>query len=293
MTLALKKRATLLVLPTVLVLALIVIFPLLFSLYVAVTGYDIRIPEHPFVGIGNFKNLLKQGDFYNSLYVTGIMILAELFVELLLGLLLALLLLQLPGARKLFQPILLMPMMVMPVVIGYVGRLVFEGRSGPINFFLNVLGFESPQWHAAPDLALITVLILRLWQWTPFVMAVLLAGLLSLPVEPYDSAQVDGASAWQAFLHLTLPMLRPVITLIVIMRTLEILQTFDIIYVLTMGGPGSRTMTVSLYTYLTGFRYWDIGMASAAAWFLMIPLSILVTLFVKFMEKGEKLVETQ
>jgi multiple sugar transport system permease protein len=292
MTLALKRRAKLFVLPTVLVLALIVIFPLAFSLYVAVTGYDIRIPEHPFVGFGNFKNLLRQGDFYNSLYVTGTMIVVELVVEFLLGLMLALLLLQLPGARKFFQPILLIPMMVMPVVIGYVGRLVFEVRSGPINFFLNLLGFESLQWHAAPALALLTILILRLWQWTPFVMAVLLAGLLSLPVEPYDSAQVDGASAWQAFLHITLPMLKPVITLIVIMRTLEILQTFDIIYVLTMGGPGSRTMTVSLYTYLAGFRYWDVGMASAAAWFMMIPLSILITLFVKFMEKGEQLVET-
>ncbi|GAK59546.1 ABC transporter, membrane spanning protein (Sugar) [Candidatus Vecturithrix granuli] len=294
MTLTLKRQATFLVVPTVLILALIVIFPLLFSLYVAVTGYDIRIPEHPFVGIGNFKNLLKQSDFYNSLYVTGTLIVVELIIELLLGLILALLLLQLPGARKFFQPILLIPMMVMPVVIGYVGRLVFEVRSGPINYFLNLLGFESLQWHASPTLALITVLILRLWQWTPFVMAVLLAGLLSLPVEPYDSAQVDGASAWQTFRYLTVPMLRPVITLVVIMRTLEILQTFDIIYVLTMGGPGSRTMTVSLYTYLAGFRYWDVGMASAAAWFMMIPLSFLITLFVKFMEKGEQqLVETQ
>jgi multiple sugar transport system permease protein len=119
-----------------------------------------------------------------------------------------------------------------------------------------------------------------------------LAGLLSLPVEPYDSAQVDGANAWQTFMYLTLPMLRPVIALVVIMRALEILQTFDIIYVLTMGGPGSKTTTVSLYTYLTGFRYWDVGMASAAAWFIMIPLSILVPIFIRLMEKGEKLVET-
>ena len=286
-----KKRATILVLPTVLVLALIVIFPMIFSLYVAVTGYDIRIPEHPFVGFGNFVNLLKQADFYNSVYVTGTMIGAELVVELLFGLILALLLLQVPRARQFFQPILLIPMMVMPVVIGYVGRLVFEVRSGPINFVLTVLGLESLQWHASPQLALTTVLILRVWQWTPFVMAVLLAGLLSLPLEPYESAKVDGASAWQIFTHITLPMLKPVVTLVVIMRTLEILQTFDIIYVLTMGGPGARTMTMSLYTYLTGFRYWDVGMASAAAWLLMIPLSILVTLFVKVMEKGEKDVE--
>jgi len=143
---------------------------------------------------------------------------------------------------------------------------------------------EGLQWHASPDLALITILILRIWRWTPFVMATLLAGLLSLPQEPYQSAQVDGANTWQIFTQLTLPMLKPIITLVVVMRTLEVLQTFDIMYVLTMGGPGSRTTTLSLYTYLLGFRYLDIGQAAAAAWLIMIPLSILVTFFVKLMQ---------
>ncbi len=284
-----KKRALMLVLPTVVVLALIVIFPLVFSLSVSVRAYDIRIPEHPFIGFGNWISLLKNPDFYSAVLVTGTMILAELFFELLLGLCVALLLLQLPRSRKIFQPILLIPMMVMPVVVGYMGRLVFEVRSGPINYFLNMLGLESLCWHASPDLALITILILRIWRWTPFVMAVLLAGLLSLPMEPYQSAQVDGANIWQIFIHITIPMLKPIITLVVIMRSLEILQTFDIMYVLTMGGPGAKTMTLSLYAYITGFRYWDIGQASAAAWLIMIPLSIMVTLFVKMMEKGEKI----
>jgi multiple sugar transport system permease protein len=193
--------------------------------------------------------------------------------------------------RKIYQPILLIPMMIMPVVVGYVGRLVFEVRSGPVNYFLNLLGLNSLQWHASPDLALVTILILRIWQWTPFVMATFLAGLLSLPLEPFDSAQVDGANSWQTLLYITIPMLRPIITLVVIMRALEILQTFDIAYVLTMGGPGSTTMTLSLYTYLTGFRYWDVGKASAAAWLIMIPLSFLVTVFVRVMEKGEKVEE--
>jgi multiple sugar transport system permease protein len=168
------------------------------------------------------------------------------------------------------------------------GRLVFEVRSGPINYFLNLLGMESLSWHASPQLALVTILILRIWQWTPFVMAVMVAGLLSLPVEPFDSAQVDGASTWQIFIRITLPMLRPITMLIVIMRSLEILQTFDLIYVVTLGGPGSRTMTLSLLTYLIGFRYWNVGKASAVAWLLMIPLSILVTVFVRVMERGQR-----
>ncbi len=279
-----RKRALLLVLPTVIVLASIVIFPMIFSLSVSVRAYDIRIPEHPFIGIGNWINLFKNPDFLNALSVTVTMIVTELLLELSLGLVLALLLLQLPFFRGILQPILLIPMMVMPVVVGYMGRLIFEVRSGPINYFLNLLGMEGLQWHASPDLALITILILRIWRWTPFVMATLLAGLLSLPQEPYQSAQVDGANTWQIFTKLTLPMLKPIITLVVVMRTLEVLQTFDIMYVLTMGGPGSRTTTLSLYTYLLGFRYWDIGQAAAAAWFIMIPLSILVTFFVKLMQ---------
>ena len=281
-----RRRALFLVLPTVILLALIVIFPMIFSLSVSVLSYDIRMPEHPFTGLGNWINLLKNSDFFNAVRVTGTMIAAELFFELGLGLVLSLLLLQLPNSRKIFQPILLVPMMVMPVVVGYMGRLVFEVRSGPVNYFLNLLGLEGLQWHASPDLALITILILSIWRWTPFVMATLLAGLLSLPQEPYQSAQVDGASPWQIFTRLTIPMLKPVITLVVVMRTLEILQAFDIMYVLTMGGPGSRTTTISLYTYLLGFRYWDIGQAAAAAWLIMIPLSILVTFFVKLMQRG-------
>ena len=280
-----RNRALLLVLPTVIVLALIVIFPMIFSLSVSVLSYDLRIPEHPFIGIGNWINLLKNPDFLNAVSVTVTMIVTELLFELVLGMVLALLLLQLPVFRGILQPLLLIPMMVMPVVVGYMGRLIFEVRSGPINYFFNLLGMEGLGWHASPDLALITILILRIWRWTPFVMATLLAGLLSLPQEPYQSAEVDGANTWQIFTKLTLPMLKPVITLVVVMRTLEVLQTFDIMYVLTLGGPGNRTTTLSLYTYLLGFRYWDIGQAAAAAWFIMIPLSILVTFFVKLMQK--------
>ena len=283
-----KSRARLLVLPTVLVLALIVVFPMFFSITVSLRDYDIRRPAHPFYGMKNYGDVLTDGEFYNAAAITGTMIAAELIFEFGIGLGLALALVNLPRARKIFQPILLVPMMVMPVVIGYMGRLVFEVRSGPINYFLNVLGLESLSWHASPQLALITILILRIWQWTPFVMAVMVAGLLSLPIEPFDSAQVDGANAWQIFTRITLPMLRPITMLIVIMRSLEILQTFDLIYVVTLGGPGSKTMTLSLLTYLIGFRYWNVGKASAVAWLLMIPLSILVTIFVRVMERGQR-----
>jgi multiple sugar transport system permease protein len=288
-----KSRARLLVLPTVLVLALIVIFPMIFSITVSLRDYDIRRPEHPFYGLKNYGEVLTDGEFYNAAAITGTMVAAELILEFGIGLALALALVNLPNARKIFQPILLVPMMVMPVVIGYMGMLVFEVRSGPINYFLNLLGLESLSWHASPQLALITILILRVWQWTPFVMAVMLAGLLSLPIEPFDSAQVDGANTWQIFTRITMPMLRQVIMLVVVMRALEVLQALALIYIVTLGGPGSRTTNLSLFTYLVGFRYWNIGKASAVAWLLMIPLSILITIFVRVMERGERVEATK
>jgi multiple sugar transport system permease protein len=288
-----KSRAGLLVLPTVLVLALIVIFPMIFSITVSLRDYDIRRPEHPFYGLKNYGDVLTDGEFYNAAAITGTMVAAELILEFGIGLALALALVNLPNARKIFQPILLVPMMVMPVVIGYMGMLVFEVRSGPINYFLNLLGLESLSWHASPQLALITILILRVWQWTPFVMAVMLAGLLSLPIEPFDSAQVDGANTWQIFTRITMPMLRQVTMLVVVMRALEVLQALALIYIVTLGGPGSRTTTLSLFTYLVGFRYWNVGKASAVAWLLMIPLSILITIFVRVMERGERVETTK
>jgi multiple sugar transport system permease protein len=152
---------------------------------------------------------------------------------------------------------------------------------------------ESLSWHGSPQLALITILILRVWQWTPFVMAVILAGLLSLPIEPFDSAQVDGANTWQIFTRITMPLLRQVTMLVVVMRALEILQALALIYIVTLGGPGSRTTNLSLFTYLIGFRYWNVGKASAVAWLLMIPLSILITIFVRVMERGERVEATK
>lgn len=283
-----KRRATLLALPTVAVLVIIVIFPMIFSLTVSFHQYDMRIQERPFIGLGNFARLLTDPDFFNAVKVTGILVVGELFFQFAFGLVIAMMLMNLPGSRKFYQPLLLIPLMVVPVVLGYTGRLIFEVRSGPINYLLNLLGFESLRWHASSELALVTIMILRVWRWTPFVMAVLLAGMLSLPLEPYDSAQVDGANGWQIFTRITLPMLKPVIMLVVVMRALDVLQTFDEIYVLTMGGPGTRTMTLSFFTYFAGFRYWDVGRASAAAWLIMIPLSILVTIFVRLMEKGER-----
>jgi len=283
-----RRVPLLLVIPTTIVLALVVIFPMIYSLTVSFRLYDLRVPRHPFVGFNNYLRLFADPRFHNALKVTILLVLGELALQFPIGFGLALLLTRGFRGKKLIQPILLIPMMITPVVVGYMGRLLFETRSGPINYLLNVLGLPSMSWHTSANTALFTVILLDTWQWTPFVMGVLLAGLVSLPLEPYESAKVDGASGLQIFWYLTLPLLKPVIALVIIMRALAILQTFDTIYVLTMGGPGTATETIGIYTYLIGFRYWDIGQASSAAWILSLMVSIGVTIFLRMMEREQR-----
>jgi len=281
--------AVLFVLPTVIILVIIVIFPLLYSLNVSFRNYDIRLrlEKYPFVGLENYARMFKDSRFLNSLVNTVFMIMGELSLQFFIGLGLALLFVQEFKGKKIILPLIILPMMVTPVVVGYMGRLLFETRSGPINYMLNTVGIGSLLWHASSKTALLTVILIDTWQWTPFVMMILLAGLLALPNEPFESAKVDGASEWQIFKHLTLPLLKPVIILVIIMRTLDILRVFDVLYVLTMGGPCTSTENINLYSYLCGFRYFNIGYASSMAWFLAIILSIGITIFFKLVKEGE------
>lgn len=280
--------AVLLVLPTIIILVAIVIFPLIYSLNVSFRNYDIRLhlERYPFIGLGNYARMFKDSRFFNSLVNAVLMIMGELSLQFSIGLGLALLFAQEFKGKKIILPLIILPMMVTPVVVGYMGRLLFETRSGPVNYMLNTIGIESLRWHASSQTALLTVILVDTWQWTPFVMMILLAGLLALPQEPFEGAKVDGASGWQIFKYLTLPLLKPVIALVIIIRTLDILRVFDVIYVLTMGGPGTSTENVNLYAYLSGFRYFNIGYASSMAWFLAIILSIGITIFFRLVKEG-------
>lgn len=283
-----RRGPWMLVVPTVLILVLVVIFPMLYSLTVSFREYDLRFSHHPFVGLQNYFELLTDRRFHNALRVTGLLLIGELSLQFTLGLGLAMLLARQFHGQKIVQPLLFIPMMITPVVVGYIGRLLFETRSGPINYMLNLVGLRGGTWHASATTALPTIILLNTWQWTPFMMGILLAGLVSLPREPYESAKVDGASSWQIFWYLTLPLLKPVIALAVIMRALMVLQSFDTIYVMTLGGPGTATETISVYTYMQGFRYWNIGRAAASAWFLAVLLSVGITVFLRLMGRESR-----
>jgi multiple sugar transport system permease protein len=277
-----RKIAIILIVPALLILISIVIFPLLFSINVSLRNYDIRRPkeEYPFVGIANYIRAFTDSRFYSSLFIMAQFICLGITLQLLIGLGLAVLLSSITW-RKYVLPIIVIPTLIPPIVAGYMGIIIFHPE-GPINYMLSLLGIKDKiLWYTAPGTALITTVLVDTWQWFPFITLLILAGILGIPKDFYDSAKVDGATSFQTFRYITLPLVKSIIVIVVLFRALEMLRVFDIIYIMTFGGPGTTTEVVNFYAYLTGFRYWDLGYTAAIGWILVIILTIGVTCYLK------------
>jgi multiple sugar transport system permease protein len=257
------------------------IFPLLYSLRLSVLRWDIQIPGQEFVGLGNYLNLLSDAEFRSSLAVTAIIVLGAVAVEALFGLALALILAgSLPGRRFLI-PLFTLPVTVAPVVVAFTWKLMFDAQYGPVNQFIGWIVNRDVQfdWLNHVSTSIIAVIVADVWQWTPFVFLVVLAGLMALPGDLFEAAAVDGASPLRQLLHLTLPLLRPVLGVTVLIRSLDAVKFFDIVYAMTHGGPGTSTETVSFYIYRTGFQYFRMGYTAAATYILLAIVSVLASVY--------------
>jgi multiple sugar transport system permease protein len=242
--------------------------------------------------LGNFTRLASDHFFHAALLHTLVYGAVALTLEFLLGLALALLLDREIRSRSLFRAILLIPMMLPPVVVGVVWRLMFNPDFGPINGTLRSIGVATDglTWTASPALAMVSVICVDVWQWTPFVMLVLLAGLQAIPREPYEAAMIDGASAWQTFLHVTLPLLKPAILIVLLLRSMDLLRVFDQVRILTAGGPGFATEMISLYIYRVAFEVnFDFGYAAAMAFDLLIMTNVISLGYIRLLEREESL----
>ncbi|HWO03137.1 MAG TPA: sugar ABC transporter permease [Blastocatellia bacterium] len=276
----------LLIAPTVLVLLALSIYPLLYSVRV---GFQTGSGEAAHWSLSNFARLATDSFFLSALGHTVIYAVVALTFEFLLGLGLALLLDRSLRLRSFFRAALLIPMMIPPVVVGIVWRLMLNADFGAINGTLKSVGINTEEltWTASPKLALASVIAVDIWQWTPFMFLVLLAGLQAIPQEPYEAAMIDGASAWQTFRHVTLPLLRPAILVALLLRTMDLLRVFDQIFILTEGGPGFATETVSLYIYRAAFRFFDFGYAAAMS-FVLLALTNAVSIgYIKLLQDQE------
>ncbi|RLE84002.1 MAG: hypothetical protein DRJ41_03915 [Thermoprotei archaeon] len=275
------------ILPVIVILLFIVVFPLIYSVYVSLLDYDLRKIRVRFLGIGNYLKALKDKRFIASLIRTGELVTISVLAQYLIGLSLALTIYyHIKRLRNLVVIVLSIPPMISPVVVGYMSRLIFHPGASPLNYMLETLGLPRLLWHASAQTSLLTVFLVDTWQWAPFMLLLLLSGLIAIPQEYIESARVDGASAWQEIRHIVLPLLKTTSIVAILFRSLDILRMFDVVYILTYGGPGTSTEVVSFYVYLTSFNYWRIGYGAALSWVLMLILSVLSTVYLKFVVKS-------
>jgi len=265
------------------VLLALTIYPLIYSVKISLQG------ETGNWTLQNFTRLIADQFFLRAMVQTVVYAAVALTFEFLIGLGLALLLDTQMRGRSVFRALLLLPMMLPPVVVGVVWRLMLNSNFGAVNGTLKTLGIKTDAltWTASPKLAMASVIVADVWQWTPFMFLILLAGLQAIPQEPYEAALIDGSSAWQTFRHVTLPLLKPAILIALLLRTMDLLRVFDQIFILTEGGPGFATETVSLYIYRTAFRFSNFGYAAAMSFVLLLITNVISVGYMRLLRTRE------
>ncbi|MGB9586405.1 MAG: carbohydrate ABC transporter permease, partial [Anaerolineales bacterium] len=260
-----------------------------YSLWLSFHQWTLRTFKQgiPWVGFQNYRQLFTSPEFFNSLKITFTFVILAIAIEFILGMGLALLLNHDLKAKGLIRSFILLPMMCTNVVIGLTWRLLYNYEFGIINYYLNLLGFHSVEWLSSPKMALTSVIIVDVWNTTSFVALMLLAGLQSLPEEPFEAARIDGANAIQTFFYLTLPLLRQTILVALLWRFIDTFRIFDVVYLLTAGGPARATETVSIYVYRYGFQSFNLGFASAASYVMIVIMLVLAAILTRYIGRTE------
>ena len=269
--------------PALVLIAVVIVFPLAYSFYLSFQDFDLSVgPEHSFIGVRNYTEaLVRDQRFIDSVWNTIVLIVPSLAGELLLGLGIALLLNRVIRGRPIITALLAIPAMVSPVMAAMAWRMMFGVKYGAINNLGRQLGLLDVyfDWFSTPFMSILAVVLVEVWHNTPFMMLVLLAGLQSIPQELYESARVDGASAWQSFWHVTLPLLKFTMVVGVMIRMIDLTKLFGLIFVLTFGGPGGTTETVAFNTYLVGFKDFRMSYAAALSYVIVLGVLILTLVF--------------
>lgn len=262
----------LLLAPAVLVVLLVFLYPLYDAVQASLHFYRFG-KELDFVGLDNYRAVLQDERFWQSLGVTVRFVAIAVALEAAIGLALALLCARELRFIRMVRTVLIVPMVLTPVVVGIVFRLLYASDVGLVSSLSQRLGGDEVQILSKGGTAFIGVVALDVWEWTPLMFLILLAGIQSLPIEPFEAARVDGAGSWRTFVDHTLPMLRPVLAVAIVLRTIDAFATFDQVFVLTRGGPGIATQLISIYGYNTAFKFQQVGFA--AAMLLMVALATL------------------
>ncbi len=263
------------------------VFPLIYTLVLSLQQYNLTNPTlRGFVGLKNYWEMIINKRFWmalgRSLYYTFF----SVGLSFIIGFITALILSkkEIIG-NNIFRSIFLIPMIIAPMVIGSTFRYLLNPSFGIVNYLLQLIGLPKLAFLGNSSLALNSLIMVDIWQWTPFMILVLLAGFESLPKEPFEAAQIDGANFWQELVYITIPLLKPIISIAVLIRTMDAFRAFDKIFMMTSGGPGSSTETLSFYVYKVGFQYFKMGDAAAMGIFMLYFVVFLSWLYMKTLDK--------
>ena len=270
------------------VLAVLLVYPLAYSLGLSFYNYYLPVPRTTFVGLDNFRFILADDAFWEALGVTARFTGAAVAIEVVLGIAVALLLDARIPCRRFVNTVVLLPMAITPAVAGLLMRWMFESNWGLVNYFLGLVGVRGPGWTGDPAWALWSIIFADVWQNTPFVILVVYAGLQSVPVEPLEAAMVDGASRAQTLAHVVFPFLRPLVLFVLIIRSMDAFRIFDQVFVMTGGGPGTTTQTITFYNYVMAFRQLRMGRASALGVITLLILSLVIGAWIYLLYRREK-----
>jgi len=279
----------LLVAPAAILILAISIYPLLFSVWVLFVNYDFQIPGHAFVGLKNFTQVISDPVARYSLWVTVVLSVINITVEFLLGLAIAMAMAGTFRGRGLLISILIVPLFISPIIVGQVWVLMLHSPFGPTNYLLSqILGTDvTIRWLTAFPWNFVALILADVWQWTPFMFVILLAGLTSIPPHVYEAAELDGVGRWQVFWHITVPYIAPMMLLAITFRLLDSIRLFDTIFIMTGGGPGTSTYSASYYLYTIGFTQFHLSRATAGAWIFMVLTLLVVFFLVRRLLKAE------
>jgi multiple sugar transport system permease protein len=275
------RTKLLFLLPGLLVLVSIILFPLIFTIRVSFSSWDVMSPGLDWLGIKNYLRVFADSRFWESMGRLSVISVSTVLIEYLLGFALALLVWKNIRGQKFFRVLFLIPMMTTPVIMSVIWRTMFHESLGPVNNLLGYIGVAPIPWLSTADMAVVSVMIVEIWQWTPFMFLLLLAGLLSLPKEPFQAAEVDGAGPFRTFFLVTFPLMAPITIATLIIRLIEASKIMETVYVLTAGGPGTATETGSYYIYIRGLRDFQIGYAASMSVLYLIMMIFALTIIAK------------
>jgi multiple sugar transport system permease protein len=277
-----RRPYALFVLPAMAIILAVIVFPWLFTLLMSVHDWKVAQPS-TFVGLRNYAALASDERFLSALARTLYYGALAVVLPLVLGTAAALIFNRQFPLRGLLRGVFILPMMATPVAVALVWTMMFHPQLGVLNYLLTIAGIPPQLWVYDPSTVIPSLVLVETWQWTPLVMLIVLGGLAALPAEPYESAYLDGASSLQMFRHITFPLVLPFIVVAAIIRTIDAIKSFDIIYVITQGGPGTASETLNIYLYLQAFAFYNIGSASAVVvvFFVLIVALSLALLYVR------------